>query len=428
MNRSIEQSLLSLLPTHNTDLPPPLIDLASSLLAQSRHRASTLKAEEEIARTYACAHLACDRLKISLNLPPIDPRPPIPPRIYKRLYSHLSNILPSTSSTPGRGTPRKADLAAGTTTTPRSGRTLKTPTSRLRDQAAARDDLTASPSAGRSTRSAGGRTATPGTATKEKPLHQFRGTLFPRKDTTSGGNEEGLPKWMKPTLRFLLKEIGPSNIGPVVMSGIESIVAPQGKRTEDEWVNANLVSLLGALYLYVWRGVTWPESDMVQEEYVAMRKKVVAALKRARETVKVAVKVGEEQEDEEKVWEGFGEVKFRELDAATRYVGTNQEWLEMDWVDGVRDLVRREREGLEAEDGVEDSDKEVEVVKVGQGDSMFQDRYDYLGEQKQREYAIWKEDILKKIKALENPSASTTATPRKRKMMPEANMDIDMDE
>ena len=61
MNRSIEQALLSLLPTNNAELPRPLLDLAGSLLAQSRLRASTLKAEEDIARTYACAHIACDR-------------------------------------------------------------------------------------------------------------------------------------------------------------------------------------------------------------------------------------------------------------------------------------------------------------------------------------------------------------------------------
>ncbi|KAF3350008.1 hypothetical protein VdG2_01823 [Verticillium dahliae VDG2] len=50
MSRSIEQALLQLMPTHGTDLPPPLVELASALLAQSRHRASTLKAEEEQLR------------------------------------------------------------------------------------------------------------------------------------------------------------------------------------------------------------------------------------------------------------------------------------------------------------------------------------------------------------------------------------------
>ncbi|KAJ4306780.1 hypothetical protein N0V88_000147 [Collariella sp. IMI 366227] len=92
MNRSIEQALLSLLPTHSAALPKQLTDLASSLLAQSRNRASTLKAEEEIARPYACAHLACDRLKIPSTSRQLTP-PPIPPRIYKRLYNHLDKIL-----------------------------------------------------------------------------------------------------------------------------------------------------------------------------------------------------------------------------------------------------------------------------------------------------------------------------------------------
>lgn len=65
MSRPIEQALLSLLPSHNSNLPPTLVELASSLLAQSRNKASTLKAEEEVARAYACANLACDRYCIA---------------------------------------------------------------------------------------------------------------------------------------------------------------------------------------------------------------------------------------------------------------------------------------------------------------------------------------------------------------------------
>lgn len=61
MSRQIEQALLSLMPTYGSDLPPQLLDLAGSLLAQSRHHASTLKADEEIGRLYACANIACDR-------------------------------------------------------------------------------------------------------------------------------------------------------------------------------------------------------------------------------------------------------------------------------------------------------------------------------------------------------------------------------
>jgi origin recognition complex subunit 6 len=61
MNRSVEQALTSLIPRHNGALPLELIELASSLLAQSRNKASNLKAEEEIGRTYACANIACER-------------------------------------------------------------------------------------------------------------------------------------------------------------------------------------------------------------------------------------------------------------------------------------------------------------------------------------------------------------------------------
>lgn len=66
MDRSIAQALSGLVPTLN-ELPAELLELAVSLLAQSRSRASSLKAEEEIARSYACANLACERYAYNLN-------------------------------------------------------------------------------------------------------------------------------------------------------------------------------------------------------------------------------------------------------------------------------------------------------------------------------------------------------------------------
>jgi len=61
MDKSVIQALTGLIPTSSSPLPPELVKLAVSLLAQSRSKASSLKAEEEIARSYACAHLACER-------------------------------------------------------------------------------------------------------------------------------------------------------------------------------------------------------------------------------------------------------------------------------------------------------------------------------------------------------------------------------
>ncbi|KAF2656587.1 hypothetical protein K491DRAFT_677891 [Lophiostoma macrostomum CBS 122681] len=137
MNRaSIEQALTGLMPTLNGPLPPELMDLALSLLARSRNVAQSLKPDEEIARPYACAQLACERLKKRLNLPTISSRPPCPPRIYKKLYSYLESALPEASKS-APNTPRKtaaqgAASARSTPKTPLSNR--KTPRSRAREQ------------------------------------------------------------------------------------------------------------------------------------------------------------------------------------------------------------------------------------------------------------------------------------------------------
>jgi origin recognition complex subunit 6 len=61
MSRAVEHDILGLLPSITLPLPTELINLAVSLLAQSRSKASTLKQDEEIARGYACVHIACER-------------------------------------------------------------------------------------------------------------------------------------------------------------------------------------------------------------------------------------------------------------------------------------------------------------------------------------------------------------------------------
>ena len=62
MNRTpIERDLATLLPTHADDLPRELLSLSQSLFAQSRGFSTSLKPEEEIARSHACAEIACKR-------------------------------------------------------------------------------------------------------------------------------------------------------------------------------------------------------------------------------------------------------------------------------------------------------------------------------------------------------------------------------
>ncbi|KAJ5993552.1 Origin recognition complex subunit 6 [Penicillium sp. IBT 35674x] len=96
-NRPVEQALGNLVPTHASDLPQDLVSLATSLVAQSRSFSSSLKPEEEIARPYACAEIACRRLTRALKLPPLLGHPPCPPRVYKKLYSFLDRSLSSST-------------------------------------------------------------------------------------------------------------------------------------------------------------------------------------------------------------------------------------------------------------------------------------------------------------------------------------------
>lgn len=374
MNRSIEQALYSLLPSHSSDLPKPLTDLASSLLAQSRHRASTLKAEEEISRPYACAHIACDRLKITLNLPPIEPRPPIPPRIYKRLYNHLDHILPAAGSTPG-------------------GRT-RTPSAKLRDAIAA-----GSPLANKSRP----------TPSKEKSLAQFRGTPLgttPSKRARRNEEVDAVPVWVRPVVRFVCKELDQVRIGPVVMAGVESVVAPGGKRSEDEWVNGNLTALLGTLVLFVWKGVAYHGVDIDAAKMGKLRGKVVRALQKAREEAEV------------KSWEGWDDIKAKELDAAVLHA-KRQGWLEMNWAEGIEDLVTTGEKGSESEEEVEGAQDKA-PGQFRRADTMLQERYDYLSEARREDYTVWKEGIMKRIRELER-------TPAKGKQLDEDAMDVDED-
>ncbi|KAL8731590.1 MAG: hypothetical protein Q9166_003278 [cf. Caloplaca sp. 2 TL-2023] len=107
MDRAISQALASLVPGWNSALPPELLELAASLLAQSRNQASSLKAEEEIARTYTCSHLACERAArvtaTPTKTPPTTsrkpvrtvPRPPYSVRHKRKRESTISEAVPS---------------------------------------------------------------------------------------------------------------------------------------------------------------------------------------------------------------------------------------------------------------------------------------------------------------------------------------------
>ncbi|KAL4780990.1 origin recognition complex, subunit 6 [Aspergillus varians] len=124
-NRPVEQALATLVPTHAHDIPRELLSLALSFVAQSRASSSSLKPDEEIARSFACAELACKRLARTLKLPPLLGHPPCPPRTYKKLYSFLEQSLNQSS-------PKRIESASAPGTPSRTGSALSTPTKQSR--------------------------------------------------------------------------------------------------------------------------------------------------------------------------------------------------------------------------------------------------------------------------------------------------------
>ncbi|MCJ1251745.1 hypothetical protein MMC30_008982 [Trapelia coarctata] len=127
MDLAVTQALAGLLTGTHGNLPMELLELANALLAQSRSQASSLKADEEIARSYVCAHLAC-RLKRSLTLAKIEPRPPCPPRTYQSLYRHFDNILRAGMKRRGRPPkPRDEEVATSVDRTLDSTSSASTP-------------------------------------------------------------------------------------------------------------------------------------------------------------------------------------------------------------------------------------------------------------------------------------------------------------
>ncbi|KAK6072632.1 origin recognition complex subunit 6 [Seiridium cupressi] len=370
MSRSLEPTLLSLLPTlpSASSLPPQLIELASSLLAQSRHNASTLKAEEEVARLYACAHIACERLKTTLDLPPIQARPPVPPRIYKRLYTHLDHILPtSTVGKSGRvrtpsGKAREAGLL-GSGSTPR-----------IRDR------------------------ATPG---KDAALAQFRskGNVTPSKSTgkasllsTAKKADHVLPPWVRPVARFLCVQLDSERIGRTVLAGLETIVAPHGKRTTDGWVNEHLAPLLAAtLFMVTTRFVVLETGKPIgSTQFTNLRKDIISALRDARK------EVDPRREDEEVFWEGWNNVGPKDFDEAIKTFNESG-WQGGEWFASIEDQV-----GPSVDVDMEDTDGQVASgkVQVQRGDTMLQGRW-IMSDQKRQEYSRWKTDILRRCDEIE---------------------------
>ncbi|KAL1647497.1 hypothetical protein SLS61_007321 [Didymella pomorum] len=362
MNKAaIEQALTGLLPTLNGPLPSELVDVALSLLARSRSAANSLKPEEEIGRPYACAQLACERLKKRLNLPSITSRPPCPPRVYKKLYNYLASALPDSSTPREPQTPRK--------------------------------DRTSAPVSAR--------------ATPKTPLSGKKTPRTAQKIDSSAGVP---PEWTMRAIRMLAKNLSYPLAIPHVYTGIESILplmarmaaaaadtpSKRSRRAGHDLrppmavvSDAKTVVLVIVVFLYV---LTRMENqDITPEAYEERKSKAintVLGLPAAKDTT--AEQLSPEIED-------------------LLNVADHEGWMKMEWFLNITPVgIVDGMEGIEmaANGTVRSTAGPFSGLKGGSSDyiglgTMVQDATDYLGERQRQDYKAWKAKIMARLDEIE---------------------------
>ena len=199
---TIHRTLNLIVPTAST-LPPSLIDLATSLLAQSRAKAPSLKPDEEIARPFACCHIACERLKNRLALEIGKVGPPCGPRIYKRLYAFLDSSLLVEPSTPRARRVGDADVGE--------------------------DGVKATPGSGRGGRGVGA------SGTRSKAATTTPGSLGKR-SRAAAQQVLSLPRFTMPLIRHVCEAQGTPRAATHVYAGVESVYRSMqtARELEDE--------------------------------------------------------------------------------------------------------------------------------------------------------------------------------------------------
>ena len=249
------------------------------------------------------------RLKLTLGLPQIQPRPPCPPRIYQKLYRYLDSALTTGARRSARPSKPVVDTIASSPFKPR------TPTKPTLSKA-----------------------------------HSSRGKTNSDQHTFAAE----VPKWVMPLIRHLCKAFDAPAAPPHVYAGVSSILTLPAPKKADPKAGAssgekvNVSALIIVVYLLVatrLTGVPTPPTEFVRQRTLAIT------------TIK-----------ESDVSEAVEEVAD-EADAAARIMSWMREissngWTELDWFANVR-----EGSGLTLEhqnqdvDGEDDSEDEIRAQK-----------------------------------------------------------------
>ena len=377
---SIETSLSNLLPTLNNVLPPELVHLATSLLAQSRTRIS-LKPSEEIARPYACAEIACRRLQSRLKLPGTHGRPSLPPKVYAKLLDLLEKGLQVQK--PARANVVGGKETAGSGSSPGTG--LNTPRKR-----GAVDGNVGSTSA----------VSTPA----HTPIKRvaFAGKVSARKNADAEAEAEA-PEWVMPLIRHLCAAFITPMLPPHVYTGTCVVLKlaalwPASDSNQEDDLRSTVSVMTIAIYFMV---LTKMQKGKITP---------VVYLNRCEKAVQVATEMWSDGVSKDAVddWikkmndEGWcrgqdwwNSVPEDIMDVQAHHGGrVGEDLVEQDDTVGSK---RRRRRLIDDDQGEDDKDG---VLLPGLG-TMMQDAVDFLSEERTLDYLEWKEGILESIKQME---------------------------
>lgn len=307
--------------------------------------------------------LTLHRLKTTLNLPPVEPRPPLAPRLYSKLYAYLEGALTA-------GTPRKRQKHPLNFTTRQNGIQKSLPQRH--------------------------------TPTKEKALENWRNANRAAKDAGSAGDnkERDLPNWVLYVIRLLCRQMQTRKAIPHVIAGVESVyyLSPptvQGDKGKGkEGMKGQIPSLIAAVWFFV--SCRMLGKDLNGDEYVHRRNVVMDVFEEMADDETLKYKL--QKEKAEKMWEIVDEKELRlwmnEL--------VEEKWVDMDWFMNIR---QEELDGMVQE---LDEDGEVqwystrskeELRKAGLG-SMITRQYDFLSEENRLAYKQWKKMTLIKVEEM----------------------------
>ena len=311
----------------------------------------TLHVKGPETRHHGCsiefARLTSFRLKQSLSLPKIQPRPPCPPKIYQKLYRFLDGALPTGARRSARP-PRKIENAS---------RVAETPTKH----------------------------ATPAKEAYRRP------TSSRTKIAQGLERVSQTPAWVMPMIRKLCKKLGAPSAPHHIFAGVSSILGEQGvDGTRSVKTPALTIALL---FLVTTRlaGVPTTPHEYTRQKELALD--VLGDLSGDVDWETVT------SEDVDCCMRQFRDEPWKEMDWFRNIqpgFGTADEEGEDQGASSSEDAAA---EGqllpVKRHWGSKSDSADSNYLQAGLG-TMMHDGVDYLSDERRRDYQIWKADMLQR--------------------------------